>query len=107
MERGPVAQASKPAVSPTSKSAACRVARASGGFGNPRYSRLGSLRYRQRVRNIRAKRRNWRPLPVVLSVKSVKSVVQSPDRSAPAGQSLDWRLSTNLRKASLKSLASA
>jgi hypothetical protein len=50
MERGPVAQTSKPAVSPTSKSAACRVARRSGGFGNPRYSRLGSLRYGQRVK---------------------------------------------------------
>jgi hypothetical protein len=50
IERRPVAQASKPAVSPTSKSAACRVARASGGFGNPRYSRLGSLRYGPRVK---------------------------------------------------------
>jgi len=50
MERGPVAQASKPAVSPASKSAACRVARTSGGFGNPRYGRLGSLRYGQRVK---------------------------------------------------------
>src|ERR1039458_3260952 len=38
-----VAQASKPAVLPTSKSAGfgCGVSR----FGNPRYSRLGSLRY--------------------------------------------------------------
>ena len=53
----PVAQVSKPAVSPISKSAAAAefwtlaasrgvaVSRAASGFGNPRYSRLGSLRY--------------------------------------------------------------
>jgi len=46
---GPVAQASKPAVSPTSKSAGCSPPRPPGGFGNPRYNRLGSLRYRRRV----------------------------------------------------------
>jgi hypothetical protein len=39
-----VAQVSKPAVSPTSKSAGTRRCTSSG-FGNPRYSRLGSLRY--------------------------------------------------------------
>jgi hypothetical protein len=44
-----VAQASKPAVSPTSKSAGCRMGRSVGGFGNPRYSRLGSLRYAKRA----------------------------------------------------------
>ena len=39
-----VAQVSKPAVSPTSKSAGLsdRTAR---GFGNPRYGRFGNLRY--------------------------------------------------------------
>jgi len=47
---GPVAQASKPAVSPTSKSAGCPPAPAPGGFGNPRYSRPGSLRYRRRMK---------------------------------------------------------
>ena len=40
-----VAQVSKPAVSPTSKSAGRQPRRARGGFRNPRYSRLGSLRY--------------------------------------------------------------
>src|SRR5581483_5041407 len=46
-----VAQVSKPAVSPISKSAARRSlgerrkVRPASGFGNPRYSRLGSLRY--------------------------------------------------------------
>jgi len=46
-----IAQVSKPAVSPISKSAgrpnipSALSRRASGGFGNPRYSRLGSLRY--------------------------------------------------------------
>jgi len=40
-----VAQVSKPAVSPTSKSAELQTVRATRGFGNPRYSRLGSLRY--------------------------------------------------------------
>jgi ribosomal protein L44E len=39
-----VAQTSKSAVSPISKSAR-REARTVGGFGNPRHSRLGSLRY--------------------------------------------------------------
>ncbi|MEK7706423.1 MAG: hypothetical protein AAB380_00300, partial [Verrucomicrobiota bacterium] len=39
-----VAQVSKPAVSPTSKSAGAGASVACG-FGNPRYSRLGSLRY--------------------------------------------------------------
>ena len=39
-----VAQVSKPAVSPTSKSAGTRRCTRSG-FGNPRHSRLGSLRY--------------------------------------------------------------
>ena len=40
-----VAQVSKPAVSPTSKSAGRTGSRAASGFGNPRHSRLGSLRY--------------------------------------------------------------
>ena len=44
----PVAQVSQPAVSPTSKSAGCRNGQAPCGFGNPRYSRLGSLRYEER-----------------------------------------------------------
>jgi cysteine desulfurase len=47
-----VAQVSKPAVSPTSKSAPCIVA---SGFGNPRHSRLGSLRS---VKHILASRQN-------------------------------------------------
>src|SRR5271165_3606021 len=42
---GPVAQASKPAVSPTSQSAGCRMRSGVNGLGNPRYSRLGSLRH--------------------------------------------------------------
>jgi hypothetical protein len=42
-----VAQVSKPAVSPTSKSAPCIAA---SGFGNPRHSRLGSLRYAKHIR---------------------------------------------------------
>ena len=63
----PVAQVSKPAVSPISKSAGAagfrgRAAsrggaddRTASGFGNPRYSRLGSLRYAgsARVRPVR------------------------------------------------------
>jgi len=40
-----VAQFSKTAVSPTSQLAVQWTARERGGFGNPRYSRLGSLRY--------------------------------------------------------------
>jgi hypothetical protein len=47
-----VAQVSKPAVSPTSKSAPCIAA---SGFGNPRHSRLGSLRY---AKHILASRQN-------------------------------------------------
>jgi hypothetical protein len=41
----PVAQVSKPAVSPISKSAACGTVSGPRKFGNLRYSRLGSLRY--------------------------------------------------------------
>ena len=40
-----VAQVSKPAVSPISKSAGRPAFRGASGFGNPRHSRLGSLRY--------------------------------------------------------------
>ncbi|MCL4789576.1 MAG: alpha-2-macroglobulin, partial [Verrucomicrobia bacterium] len=40
-----VAQVSKPAVSPNSNSADGSDAREAGGLGNPRYSRLGSLRH--------------------------------------------------------------
>ena len=43
-----VAQVSKPAVSPTSKSAECRDCIGARRFGNLRYSRFGNLRYRQR-----------------------------------------------------------
>jgi hypothetical protein len=43
-----VAQVSKPAVSPTSKSAECRDCIGTRRFGNLRYSRFGNLRYRQR-----------------------------------------------------------
>jgi polygalacturonase len=39
-----VAQVSKPAVSPISKSAGCRNYSGAGGYNNPRYSRLRSLR---------------------------------------------------------------
>src|ERR1017187_6649580 len=45
-----VAQVSQPAVSPTSMSAGCGKLWPRGGFGNPRYSRLGSLRYEWRVK---------------------------------------------------------
>jgi hypothetical protein len=47
----PVAQVSKPAVSPISKSAGLRIIQlpvcrtTSCGFGNPRHSRFGNLRY--------------------------------------------------------------
>ena len=47
-----VAQASKPAVSPTSKSAGRRLRRCVSGFGNPRYSRLGSLRYAAKLMQV-------------------------------------------------------
>jgi len=40
-----VAQVSKPAVSPISKSAGLSNCRGASGFRNPRHSRLGSLRY--------------------------------------------------------------
>ena len=51
----PVAQVAKPAVSPTAKSAWGSMGardwvgtiRTAGGFGNPRYGRLGGLRYRE------------------------------------------------------------
>ena len=58
----PVAQVSKPAVSPISKSAGgegvgtrrffrnAAAGRTASGFGNPRYSRLGSLRYKASAR---------------------------------------------------------
>ena len=66
LRAAPVAQVSKPAVSPISKSAGAAGFRARAkrrsvvggrtarGFGNPRYSRLGSLRYTAAVRSCAA-----------------------------------------------------
>ncbi len=70
----PVAQVSKPAVSPISKSARAAAfragaagrgvagSRATSGFGNPRYSRLGSLRYAAAVRAPLGARRRARSI---------------------------------------------
>ena len=46
----PVVQVSKPAVSPISKSADRRKKQSARGFGNPRYSRFGNLRYYSSVK---------------------------------------------------------
>jgi hypothetical protein len=65
-----VAQVSKPAVSPTSKSASDIAA---GGFGNPRHSRLGSLRY---PKQIAACAQSWMGGRLYLQIKTVRASPQ-------------------------------